>query len=1331
MKNIQFVPFFLVLLLLCLTSGCIYKVPKACKTQRDCLQQGTQLFCINGICSHKACKLGQVKSCYDGPPGTAGKGLCRQGTSYCTIEGTWSKCLNQQLPQREICDKIDNNCSGTVDDVEDQKTCVCKTPGIRAQCYGGPSSTLGIAHCKAGIQYCEADNRWGRCVEQGLPGIELCDGLDNDCNGQIDDSERCRCTPDTQRPCYTGTLSTLNQGTCRAGLQRCSAQGFWEKQCVGEVRPQKKDHCSTRQDTNCDGKLDPACSTQCSAAGTTLCQNECVDLKTSKKHCGTCGNTCTKGASCDNGKCKQPCTFGMTLCGSQCVDTQYNKQHCGTCDQACTQGTQCNKGSCVCPDQQQLCASQCTHLQNDPKHCGKCNRVCAQGKVCSQGTCTSHCPAAQAKCGNQCCRPGMRCEQGTCICSTPGTQDCNGICRVLTAEICDGKDNDCNGNIDDLPSPGKPCYPNPITKPLQGECKQGKAKCVQGKEQCVGSIVPTTEVCNGKDDDCDGNVDEDTAGQPCYTAAQKQTLNVGECKAGISTCKQGKILCINEVKPSLEICDGKDNDCNGSIDDLTPSGTSCYPTPTPTPLKGECSKGTLQCVQGKMECVGSVLPTTEVCNGKDDDCDGSVDEGSHLHCNTLPTAHQPPYLMDTASITVGQTIQAVAIQPQGMSVASAQKTLSASTPAPIIIWHIQTRKILERLQIPINPTLTKKRIVSAMQWSRTGRYLAVATEDGKVFLWDLKAPPPPTSRTPIHNYTNPENNGVNKYSISALVFSKNEETLYIASGRKTSGRSKLGGIHIWNWRTQQTSSLLGHPGTRGTQAIALEQSERWLFSVGQGNKLKVWDLHKIQNPQQALASELSFPSEPLSLGLSPNNQDIAVGLSNQALLWLQWSPTGTKLSLRATRPGEPTITGHIFFTSSGNHILSIPTSPTIPGQLMRPIKMWKMVQKGSAYTIQLERTLLNLIRNSTSASYNGVWLLVGTTKASVHVYTQPKSCKKPSFDLELPQTHKKHTKPIRMLQVHRDGTHLLAVSSDGYTSIWNTTQPSIQFATTYTAQAGFSKVQFNPNIFKGPSNVPSLTYAVCLQSNAFFLLQMKGAFSTKFNTQILGTSPDCQSMTFHPYNGKVTLSVDHSLHTIEASTLTTSPGPIPGPTPGPHPLGPQTAQIAYSPSGEFFAQRVHTAPTIPLSNRIHIRSAPTASTVYQTLHINNMRHFAWSPDSTMFAIAKGRAIYIYPLQKGSAANVAYTSPLSGTEEVHHFEWSPDGRYIAIGYRTGKVRIWEYQTNTLEELTRSGTPHTDETYVTWSPDGKTLYTAGKGASVAAQSYAPKILRWKCP
>jgi hypothetical protein len=132
--------------------------------------------------------------------------------------------------------------------------------------------------------------------------------------------------------------------------------------------------------------------------------------------------------------------------------------------------------------------------------------------------------------------------------------------------------------------------------------------------------VPSTEVCDGADNDCDSQIDEGNPGG----GAACSTGQPGVCAAGTLTCQGGTLSCVPNVQAGIETCDGLDNDCDGAVDEGNPGGGAACSTGQP----GVCAAGTLTCMNGGMSCVPNVSPGAELCNDAlDNDCDGSVDEG--------------------------------------------------------------------------------------------------------------------------------------------------------------------------------------------------------------------------------------------------------------------------------------------------------------------------------------------------------------------------------------------------------------------------------------------------------------------------------------------------------------------------------------------------------------------------------------------------------------------------------------------------------------------------------------------------------------------------------
>jgi len=192
---------------------------------------------------------GTTQACYTGPAGTEGVGECASGLSTCDASGVFGACMGDTVPMQETCDGLDNDCNGMVDD---GAGCVC-APGTAMPCYEGPNGTQGVGACKGGTAMCAADGKsYGACMGQTLPSVETCDGIDNDCNGMIDDGPSCNCTAGETKSCYSGPAGTAGVGVCMAGLQTCLPDGSAFGACMNEVLP-SLENCAAPADEDCSG----------------------------------------------------------------------------------------------------------------------------------------------------------------------------------------------------------------------------------------------------------------------------------------------------------------------------------------------------------------------------------------------------------------------------------------------------------------------------------------------------------------------------------------------------------------------------------------------------------------------------------------------------------------------------------------------------------------------------------------------------------------------------------------------------------------------------------------------------------------------------------------------------------------------------------------------------------------------------------------------------------------------------------------------------------------------------------------------------------------------
>jgi len=540
---------------------------------------------------------------------------------------------------------------------------------------GGNTSTGAFSTSSTGFSTANSSSGAGMCTPTN-GGLEICDGVDNDCNNIVDDipgidyndphtcgicSNNCYVTLQNVDPASVmcdpssmpGQLPGKCHGTCAQDFYDLDGDDNCEYYCV---KSGADDSLCNFKDDDCDGKID-----------------EDVDLCSSTTDCGKCGGNCVvpngTPACVHNGG--MPCTQANTQCVIATCDAGWvdlDQSYATGCEYQCTPT---NNGVEICGDSADNdCDGKidgADDLSGDPAIGLACWGLGVNGFTTNQAS-------AVGECGTLAHAGTTQCIGNQVTCAGP-----NVIHQNTLLETCNTKDDDCDGTVDDNPSDaGAACGMSNVFP-----CRLGSQQCQNGMLVCVGALNPGVETCNGQDDDCDcvpngmggcttGGIDKvgmnppsDSVGM-CNVPAFGSPPNVGTCEkagtctspcmAGQKACTGGAIVCNNYVIPAMGAQDtcGVDANCNGVLENQPNKMTDVHNCGS---CGNDCTAGAVfanwSCMAGAChfdgclpghydlnndkKCEYACNPTgQEICDGQDNDCNGVPDD----NITTIPSTVQ-------------------------------------------------------------------------------------------------------------------------------------------------------------------------------------------------------------------------------------------------------------------------------------------------------------------------------------------------------------------------------------------------------------------------------------------------------------------------------------------------------------------------------------------------------------------------------------------------------------------------------------------------------------------------------------------------------------------
>jgi len=402
-------------------------------------------------------------------------------------------------------------------------------------------------------------------------GIEVCDGVDNDCDGSVDfdltpTGDWCAVDLDCCSLSCAGSVCTEPVGTCLSTFGTCSINA---------------DCCSGRCATMVDGVR------RCQVPGGCGIDGEsCITAA------DCCSTGCTGGVCDDMDTCvyvSDVCSVDSDCCSDRCVG--------GFCDDP---GTPCNSDGEVCTSSGNCCSEFC--LGGRCSTDGTCR---AEGEICTGDSdcCTGGCDETEGTCYflGSCSTAGEPCNSVRSCCSALCVYQASGagMCEFLNGcrpfgEVCDEDYDCCSGECDvDEEVPGVRRCVNPPGCVHPGEiCGEGGSNncCIMKSRGCVDTGLGVSR-CNDQAACIPVLVECDFDGQCC------SDLQCILWDDGVRRCSDFCVPVTGTCTAHVDCCEGMCVD--GSCDDAP---TGCVPFGGPCTTDEDCCGDT--CTGGV--CIGII-----------------------------------------------------------------------------------------------------------------------------------------------------------------------------------------------------------------------------------------------------------------------------------------------------------------------------------------------------------------------------------------------------------------------------------------------------------------------------------------------------------------------------------------------------------------------------------------------------------------------------------------------------------------------------------------------------------------------------------------------------